>query len=272
MRISAFSLIIIYLIVFVLTGCKFYTHRYIEIALPVDSLIIEWLVEYPQRIDDGPAVFAVETIVADSTKTETRAMISIARGVNLPVLARPVFLGITGGFPAGAVYPVDIKGRLLTLEWEDGFACEILKTCLLNSETVAAFDTLRFRASIIEKAAELKDSEDRLLPGGGWLFDPVSIMSRLGYGLFRESSIKIASTMSFSLPVIGGSFISDNPLYPRLESSGLGYGEVLDVLIPINRRTLFINSESGEIVEVFFDDSRWCWTNLLTEASGSGRM
>ncbi|HAK44617.1 MAG TPA: hypothetical protein DCO79_01675, partial [Spirochaeta sp.] len=173
---------------------------------------VSWIIEYPGTIVDGLPVYVSKQLDGDTA-------VLIARGVNLPVFARPVFVsGRTGSFPAAAVYPYAVKAGRLELNWEDGFACEILRCCLLNSNVIRGFDTSRFCMAVTERALELIDDDGLPLPGGSWLLDPIPVTARLGYGLFRESSITAAETMSFSIPVSEGLWLSDNPLYPPVEA------------------------------------------------------
>ena len=142
-----------------------------------------WQIEYPEYLEDGLPVFIVETITNESAADAAETVIRIARGINLPVLARPIFsltltdtaevMHFVSGFPAGAVYPVDVESGRLELNWEDGFASSVMQRCLLNSDVLQGFNNLRFRAAISEKAAELKDAdtddpEGPPPPGGVW--------------------------------------------------------------------------------------------------------
>ena len=79
--------------------------------------------------------------------------------------------------------------------------------------------------------------------------------------------------MSFSIPASAGCWAADNPLYPPVESEEpASEGEpLLEVTVPLNCPTAFFKSGSAEVIEVYFDDMQWCWTNLLTGASESGR-
>lgn len=271
-------IIICFLFAFLFYGCEFQSQKNIKLTLPSNPFITEWRIEYPEKIIDGRAVFACKTVKVKHDREGPDIGVKIARGVNLPVLAGPVFqinddaVPCIGGYPAGAVYPADIDGCHLHLSWENGFACEIIKSCLLNSNAVTAFDTVRFRTSLHTKAAEFEDSEGEKLPGGCWLVDSVPVLSRMGYGLFRESSIKAADTMTFSIPASGGSYQADNMLYPITDSSQNDGNYLLNVIIPVNRKTLFFNTSSTEVIEVYFDEKSWCWVNLITGFSESGRM
>ena len=275
------KLISIFLCCLILQSCRGSGFSYVELMLPEFPGMVsgQWIVEYPFEVLDGIPVYTEERI-SDET------ILCIARGENLPVFLRPVFNlstgcgtpealhvdEITGGFPAGAVYPCDVSGGKLIPCWEDGFACEILYRCLINSDVIRCFDTAAFREAVSEKAVETASAEEPEVPGGAWLLDPVPVISRLGYGLFRESSLKAAEIMSFNIPAAAGIWFSDNPLYPPVvvEDEGAGSGR-LNVTVPINRKTVFTEPVSAGIIEVFFNESLWCWSNLLSGASESGR-
>jgi len=194
-------------------------------------------------------------------------LIQIARGNNLPILAYPVFgLGSEGslscGFPAAAVFPLDVTdGWRLYLKDESGVSAEILRCCAQNSPVYRGLDSGRLRAVIMEKAAE--DAG-----GDPWMIDQESILCRLGYGLFRESAVKIAETMDFEIPVSGGNYLSDNPFR---QTSNILPGGMLQVRIPVNRKTAFYSEGGNEVVLVYFNDTFWCWSNSATGAGESGR-
>ena len=227
-----------------------------------------WVIVYPSEINEGKLVYTrmqYEPVNIGAGSPEV--LISIARGNNLPVLAYPVFKSGPGAYPSGGLYPADSAYSVLELDWEDGFACEVLLRCILNSDTVQSFNTGRFRAAVNEKAAELStDNDPDSLPGGVWLLDADKIVSRLGYGLFRESSINTVETMDFVIPAAAGDWFADNPFYPPLTSDSY-----LSVTVPLNRRTVFMNRDTGDAAAVFFDDSRWCWINYASGASECGR-
>ncbi len=232
------------------------------------SAVVSWRIEYPEKTEAGLPVYTSCIVPAEASSGSTEISIRIARGVNLPVLARPVFAFGPGGYPAGAVYPADAAGGRLELEWENGFACEVLKSCLLNTVVVRGFDTSAFRTSVAEKVSELTD------PGGCWLLDPAPVISRLGYGLFRESSIKAADTMVFAVPVLGGTYIADNPFYPpvMVKNDQIPETGTLYITVPLNRKTIFYEADSGETVTACFNDRIWCWNNSVTGLTESGRM
>ena len=234
-----------------------------------NNIDCSWLIEYPASMESGVPLYTQEHVSGDSP-------VKIARGTNLPVFVRPVYelpgsVSIVGGFPAGAFFPCDVSGGELRADWEAGFACEILYRCLLNSDAVCAFDTAAFREAVETRTAEIVTESGLPVPGGNWLLDPVPVISRLGYGLFRSSSLTEAETMSFSIPAAAGIWYSDNPLYPpvEVEQPPTGPG-TLNITVPVNRRMIFIEPLSAGVIEVYFNDERWCWSNLLSGASESG--
>jgi hypothetical protein len=279
-RSVSYVFIIVITALFILSGCDLYSRKTVNICLPSKPMVRSWILEYPVSFVDGLPVYEREIVTVKNAGEVTETIVRIARGVNLPLLAWPDYevpagdtgFRIKGNFPAGGIYPADMEAGRLFMNFEDGFACELIYSCMLNTDAVTAFDTCRFRRSISEKAAELADDPDSPLQGGCWMFDPEAIICRLGYGLFRESSIKTAQTMDFTVQVsAGGFFLSDNPFYPSVEAVDSPYGSVLEVIVPINRKTSFFNPLSGEAIEVFFDNKRWCWSNRLSGASESGR-
>ncbi|MDC7228347.1 MAG: hypothetical protein PQJ61_16410 [Spirochaetales bacterium] len=234
---------------------------------------VAWRIEYPESIDNGRPQYITELIAAEEVCSGV--LIRIACGSNLPVFAWPVYsCGRTGGFPAAAIYPADISGGKMAVSFEDGFACSILRSCILNSEVIRGFDTLTFREAVSLNAAELVDDNGRPLPGGAWCLDPVPIIARLGYGLFRESSITAAETLEFSIPAAKGIWYSDNPLYNPAETVYKSETDMFELtpVIPVNSKTVFYKDGSDEFIEVFFNDRIWCWSNPVTGASQSGRM
>ena len=270
------GLIIILLFFIHAAGCELLSGRLITLCLPDFpgrvaedlSAVGSWQIEYPEKTEAGLPVYTTCIVPAEAASGSAEISIRIARGVNLPVLARPLFGFGRGGYPAGAVYPVDAAAGRLELYWENGFACEVLKSCMLNSAVVQGFDTAAFRESIAEKASGLE------APGGCWLLDPGPVISRLGYGLFRESSLKAADTINFAVPVSGGTYVADNPFYPPVTVQAYGPPEnrVLHVTVPKNRRTAFHEPDTGETVTICFNDRIWCWTNSVTGLTESGRM
>lgn len=230
-----------------------------------------WQIDYPSKISDGTPVYSMEIFRLSQPSEEGAVdiVINIARGVNLPVLAYPVFDSGRGGYPAGGIYPLDVSGGVLSLDWESGFASEVIKRCAVNSAAVSAFNTAGFKSVIFEKAVEIEEEND--VCGGPWLIDADNIVNRLGYRLFRQSSIVMTDTMTFELPAAEGVWISDNPFYPPVESGGL-----LEVTVPLKRKTCFFKAVSSDdeagAFSVFFDEKRWCWTDLISGASESGRM
>ena len=236
--------------------------------------ISAWRIIYPGSAAAGIPVYQSCIVVSGSAP-----LLNIARGINLPVLACPVFTTgcgihltegtmVESGFPAGAIYPSDISSGRLILSVESGYACELLRTCSQGSDVYRGLDARRFRALLREKADESSD-------GDIWSLDPEPMLCRLGYGMFRESAVKAAERMDFEVPVEGDCFVSDNPLLPpALSEDGL-----LKVSVPIRRKTVFFSTSclsapaaEIEIVEVYFDERSWCWLNRATGASEFGRM
>ncbi|MBI9107667.1 MAG: hypothetical protein JEZ04_13045 [Spirochaetales bacterium] len=223
---------------------------------------VSWILVYPESVSADIPFF--NEISAPAGCDETA--LSLARGINLPVLAYPVFdLGrgrkVRGGFPAASFFPLDLDDtRRLQLSWESGAAAEIIRCCSLSSPLYRGFDISRFREVLAAKAVE---------EAGGdlWMIDPEPILCRLGYGIFRESAVRTAEVMEFQVPVLGGGYASDNPFLPEAEVQP---GGVLQVSVPINKKTAFIG-EGGEIISVYFNNSLWCWSNSATGAGESGR-
>lgn len=279
MKPHCLQLIFIYLIPFLSTGCEIFITVPVDVRLPEPPAefpeISGWVIEYPSEIKSGSPVYS-QFPVAPGIASAT---IPVARGVNLPVIAFPVLgnsnspesLLSAGRYPAGGVFPADMESGVMNLKWASGFACEIFRSCLYNSDMLRGFDTKAFRAAAEERSALFTDDDKKPLPGGVWLIDPEPIISRLGYGLFRESSIRAAETMVFRVPVRNseGLFVSDNPFYSPVRPDPEG---LLEITVPVNRKTIFMNTDSGEAFELFFSDKLWCWTNLVTGASESGRM
>ncbi len=260
------------------TACSIDFGRPILVRLPglADSFneagveLSGWIIEYPEKIVDGIPVYSEKKVGAVS-----QTLINIARGINLPVLVWPVFefdaaggtVSITGGFPAGSVYPVDMHYWSIYPEWEDGFACEIIKSSSLSSNLICGFDTVGFRAAVSEKASEVETENG--VSGGCWCLDPRPVISLIGYGLFRKSSLKAADFMDFEIPALNGFILSDNQLYV-LDDPAEEPGAILR--LPAKRRFYIFNAEAAEVISVFFDDHRWSWYSLTTGVSESGRM
>jgi hypothetical protein len=242
---------------------------------PAGFEIESWVLLLPDGVSgDGIPAYIKQTVsAAGGAEREIGQPFSvstaIARGVNLPVLAYPVFAGgIRGGFPAGAFYPLDAgtEGLFgeLALSWENGPACEIIRSCSLNSGVYRGFDVVRFRELLAAEAAEKAG-------GDLWSTDPGPVLCRLGYGLFREYAVKMKPAMNFSIPASGGVYRCDNPFMPNLEASA----GILQVRAAENRKIMYFSAagvENGETVSVYFDSRRWCWSVSPGGASESGRL
>lgn len=252
-----------------LTSCFILPNPEIEVYFPDTSFenckIEYWIVEYPVGITEEKYTFESKKV------TENPLKINIARGVNLPIMAYPVFCfktdtnatSFTGNYPVSAIYPADASGNELRLDWSNGFACYLIKTCLKNTGIIKGFDTIHFREAIAEKAEELQVNS--------WYFDDRKILSRLAYGVFRESSIQEAEIKSFSIPVTGGTYYSDNFLQAAVESTNTTGEHFLQISVPKNRKTTFFNPTNGEVIETFFNDNYWIYLNSYTSYSLSGR-
>ena len=262
----------------VLIGCDFFCDSTrIEIFFPClpagcsgesSPVISHWRVFYPDKMNCGLAGYS-ETVVRHS---DAGTPLSISAGVNLPLLAYPVFGGagwsLPGGFPAAAIYPADLcPGGTLVLDWESGPAAEVLRSASGSSGAYRGFDAERLRTLIIGKAAETAEAEAE--KRDLWMIDPAPILCRLGYGVFRESAVRRAETMDFEIPAESGAvFYSDNPFREPLRA---GTDGVLRVRIPENRKTSFFSGD-GTIVTAYFNESVWCWRNSASGLSGFGKI
>lgn len=255
----------------ILCSCSLFSRYPLTVCLPdfpyPQIEITSWIIEYPSELQDGLPVYISEKVPV-KTGELPQAEIRILRGVNLPVLAFPVFEYGPGGFPAGGIYPSDVSGGRIELEWESGFACGILRRCIINSDIIQAFDAAGFREALLKEAAEAEAETG--ISGGPWLLDSEQIICRLGYGLFRLSSIKAAETMAFEVPAAAeGLWFSDNPFLPPAEIPP--GGGPLKVSVPLRLRTVCMLPDSAGAEAFYFDERRWCRTNLVSGASESGR-
>lgn len=255
------------IILSLISACSFFSDKAeVAVVFPEDLFpepVASWIVIYPESEIDGIPDFT--TVTVDGADEELN--LQITGGVNLPVLAYPVFSleggrQYTGGFPAGAFFPLDLSGDgKLELSWEGGAAAEIIRSCSLSSDIYRGFNAERLRTVMNEKAAE-EAGEDL------WMIDPEPILCRLGYGVFRESAVQLSETMEFLLPAATDDYlVSDNPLKAYAKAGVTG--EFL-ITVPVNKKTAFF-SEDGLIL-VYFNDSCWCWSNSATGAGESGRL
>jgi hypothetical protein len=249
------------------SSCTFFSEK-VEVVVVLPEFespltIQSWRIIYPETCCGGIPVYSEKII----SPANFEYSLTLARGVNLPVLSYPVFSlsdgnFFAGGFPAGAFFPLDVtEGGRLPLSWKSGSPSEIIRCCSLNSPVYRGFDAGRFRTVMREKAAD---------DAGGdiWMIDPQPILCRLGYGLFRESAVCIAELMDFDIPVSVGRYVSDNPFCMFSDTDVVAR---LRVSVPINKKTAFISKDGCGVVTVYFDDAHWCWSDSATGASGSGR-
>ncbi|MDC7127031.1 MAG: hypothetical protein PQJ46_15770 [Spirochaetales bacterium] len=268
-------------------SCTFFrTNSEIQVLIPCTASleqkcrISSYIIEYPVSIYDDCVVYSsIEAICFDSSK-DLLVDLNITRGVNLPILAYPVFTAFSdtgcfsfqGSFPAAAIYPLDVENSSLELSWSNGFEGFVLKKCSESTGIIKGFNTISFREAVAEKVYRFENSDTEPVKGGGWIIDSRNILSRLAYGVFRESSITKTDMKNFLLPVTGGSYISDNFLYGSEESISIDYDCFIQVCIIKDKTTSFMNLENGEVVSVYFNDSYWCFTNYLTGQNDSGRF
>ncbi len=214
-----------------------------------------WRIIYPDSVSDEGCCFA--ELIIDSWTGEEPPVIKMSKGVNLPVLVYPVYSDSTcSSFPAGGLFPDDYTGSLV-LFWESGPAAEIIHDFALQGELFEGFNAVMLRDVIMEKSAEEYNYDP-------WFADPLKIKSRLGYGLFRESSVKSRETADFSIPASSGTWHCDNPFVPEIIADD---GE-LQVRLYSGLTYRFFSED--EVISVFFNENYWIWKNVSTGASGYG--
>ena len=274
-------------VVLLLHGCAMFTDTIpVVLKLPQKQtleklfpgiMIDSWRIIYPEASDKGVISYNEISFRPGPTSpaggtSEAAAVIHTARGLNLPVFACPVFcvsgFRFEGSCPAAALLPDDIKDGRLGLEFRHGFACSVLMSCSLNSNVYTALDAGRFRRVIAEKA-------DELCNGDPWSLDPGPVLCRLGYAMFRESSVRAAERYSIRVPAEADYYISENPFCPAAAAEN---GTVL-LDTPEDRLCTFIgigseapdgSLETVEIISFYHDEDSWCCSNLTTGDTLSG--
>ncbi len=215
-----------------------------------------WRVVYPESISKDGCCFA--ELIIDSLTDEEPPVIEMSKGVNLPVLVYPVYAdGTCSSFPAGGLFPADYRGGSLVLSWDTGPAAEIIHDFSLQGELFEGFNAVKLRGVIMEKAVQDYNDDP-------WFADPVEIKSRLGYGLFRESSVKSRETADFGIPAFSRTWHCDNPFVPEIIADD---GELRVILYSGLTYRFFC---SDEVISVYFNEDYWVWKNSAIGASGYG--
>ncbi len=256
MRIFLFLVIAVFL-----PGCDFFDNS-VEVELALPGLPGSWenrwgnlpfIIRY---YDPGYGIREKKTAPGQRFST-----IRLSRITNNPVTAVPLLEKGNGGVflkSAGCFFPHDIgNSGVMRLEWEKGFAAEILMD--LNREAWLSLESLNLERFLCEIKKKSK--------GDPWSLNRRRIVEYLLKNKFRADRIKKMATHSLTINADEGIWFSDNPFFPSSES-GAAKRLKIDGIYP--GKHVFFLSGGSQLINLYITERNWYAVNPSTGSSESG--
>ena len=195
-----------------LSGCAApFTAEDIRIAFPEPPAAVRELFGEPAWRLEYSEGGSARTAFSPAGKGSLSLRLSGAAAV--PIAGYMVFGGRHDLFlPAGCLWPHDAgSSHSLTLDWEKGFAAQLLIRLSRQGYPVSAFNAGRFFKETVARGA-----------GNPWALDEELIITTLAGLSFRADRIKLLPAHAVSLALPPGKWQPRNPLAPIAETNADG--------------------------------------------------
>lgn len=228
-----------YLLLFIilLNGCELFTnYRTITVSLPKEAP--PWFQNSNEKT--GKVIYPGESGSIESTNIKWKESFSIhiEKGSFVPIACYP------SGYlkPAGVIIYQDlIPGQKIQLKWSEGFLADLLLDLIKKGIPTEHLNINRLDEEI---QAECE--------GDPWSIDKKILSDAIIYNSLSVYKIKSGVRRNITIP-IEGSWVSDNPFYPLLESK-IPKELILEGIYPGMHR--FKNPNKNVLLDILvWDDS-----------------
>lgn len=165
-----------------------------------------------------------------------------------PVTAYPLVEDCLELYPAGGIYPQDLEGENLALNWEDGYAAYIISRIIDNGIDAGNFNTGRFEKTL------LQESE-----GNPWALEDDDIVYSLSFGIFNSNFIRLKKAHDIQIPLPEGSCMGTNWFSSNILDSRIygAYGGMLLIHGQPERNCSYYCDDMCCRIQLYADTAGW---------------